>query len=412
MKMEMERRSIALFSLVGALSATSLYSDVAFGDYVPLLVGAAPKERPWVTDLAVGDFSGDGVDDIAFCEGKLNEIGLLIGKGDGTFEEFPSIGSIMGPAHIEVVDFDQDGDGDLLVACMGVVFPNNEKIGSVVILENKGSLQFERHTILENTSRVTDVQAGDLDGDGDLDLAVAQFGYIQGKVQWFENRGNWEFRANVLLDLPGAIHSPIFDADQDGDLDIVSIISQQWEEVYLFRNESGSFKGEVIYGNFNEDFGSSGISLADLDQDGDQDILYTNGDGFDYAIPGSRPWHGVQWLENDGAGGFKYHRVGDFSGAYSPIAVDVDQDGDLDIVASSCFNDWIRQDASSLTCFVNDGNLNFTAVPLAAKPSHISVVKAVDLDGDGIEELITGGFHAYPPWDKMSRITLWKKRKP
>jgi hypothetical protein len=40
------------------------------------------------------------------------------------------------------------------------------------------------------------------------------------------------------------------------------------------------------------------------------------------------------------------------------------------------------------------------------------VVKAVDLDGDGIEELITGGFHAYPPWDKMSRITLWKKRKP
>jgi hypothetical protein len=405
----MEVRLIALLSLIGALSTTDAYSDVSFGDYVPLRIGAEPKERPWVTDLAVGDFSGDGVDDIAFCEGKLNEIGLLIGKGDGTFSESPSVGSIMGPAHIEVVDFDQDGDGDLLVACMGVVFPSNEKIGSVVILENQGGLRFKRHTILENTFRVTDVQAGDLDGDGDLDLSVAQFGYIQGEVQWLENLGNWEFRGKALLDLPGAIHSPIFDADMDGDLDIVSLISQQWEEVHLFRNERGSFKAEVVYGNFNEDFG---ISLADLDQDGDQDILYTNGDGFDYAIPGSRPWHGVQWLENDGDGGFKYHRVGDFSGAYSPIAVDVDQDGDLDIVASSCFNDWIRQDAYSLTCFVNDGNLNFTAVPLATEPSHISVVKAVDLDGDGIEELITGGFHAYPPWDKMSRITLWKKRKP
>ncbi len=408
----MMRRLLGWLSMVVVLSPSYVCADVTFGHYVPTGIGTEPKERPWVTDLAVGDFSGDGIDDIAFCEGKLNQIGLLVGKGDGTFEESASIGSIMGPAHVEVVDFDRDGDGDLLVACMGVVFPSNEKIGSVVILENTGGMQFKRHTILENTFRVTDVQAGDLDGDGDLDLAVAQFGYIQGEVRWIENRGNWEFKSTSLISLPGAIHSPVFDTDSDGDLDIVSIISQQWEEVHLFRNESGSFKGEVIYGNFNEDFGSSGISLADLDQDGDQDILYTNGDGFDYAIPGSRPWHGVQWLENDGNGGFKYHRIGDFSGAYSPIAVDVDQDGDLDIVASSCFNDWIREDAYSLTCFVNDGSLNFTAVPLASEPSHISVVKAVDLDGDGIEELVTGGFHAYPPWDKMSRITLWKKRKP
>lgn len=394
------------------LGTSSGYAEVAFGDYVPKRIGKEPVERPWVTDIAVGDFSGDGVHDIAYCEGKLNEIGLLVGKGDGSFSEAKPVGSIMGPAHVEIVDFDQDGDGDLLVACMGVVFPSNEKIGSVVILENRGSMRFERHTVLENTHRVTDVQAGDFDGDGDLDLSLAQFGYFDGQVQWLENLGGWEFRAEPLLDLPGAIHAPIFDADSDGDLDFVSIISQQWEELHLFRNEAGVFQSEVVYGNFNEDFGSSGISLADLDQDGDEDILYTNGDGFDYAIPGSRPWHGVQWLENDGKGGFKDHRVGDFSGAYSPIAVDVDEDGDLDIIASSCFNDWLREDAYSLMCFLNDGSQNFTAVPLASSPSHLSVVKAVDLDGDGIEELVTGGFHAYPPWEKLSRISVWKKGVP
>lgn len=367
-------------------------------------------DHPWVTDLNVGDISGDGVIDIAYCEGKRNQIGLLIGRGDGTFEKSVMIEGVKGPAHVEVVDIDFDGDGDLLVASMGLIFPNNDKIGSVVVLENQGQLKFETHVLLENVARVTDVQAGDLDGDGDLDLSIAQFGYLEGEVRWMENLGDWKFQSHELIDLPGAIHAPVADVDADGDLDIVSIISQDWEEIHLFRNDGGAFQSEVVFGSLNEDYGSSGICLSDFDQDGDLDILYTNGDGFDYAIPGSRPWHGVQWLRNDGTGSFEYLRVGDFAGAYSPIAVDVDQDGDLDLIASSCFNDWSKPDAYSLMLFENDGSMNFTPKPLATQPTHISVVKAADLDGDGIEELITGGFHAYPPWDRMSRVGVWKRR--
>ena len=42
------------------------------------------------------------------------------------------------------------------------------------------------------------------------------------------------------------------------------------------------------------------MTLVDMDRDGDPDILYANGDAFEYAPPNSRPWQGVQWLENRG----------------------------------------------------------------------------------------------------------------
>ena len=208
-----------------------------------------------------------------------------------------------------------DGDIDLLVAQMTMIFPNNDKIGAVVVLENNGQQEFTNHVIIDKIARVTDVEAGDLDGDGDIDLVVAEFGYDDGEIRWLENKGNWHFESHILQSLSGTIHTPIADMDNDGDLDIVALVSQEWEEIYIFENDGkGNFKPHLIWGSANEDFGSSGISLVDLNQDGYMDILYTNGDAFDYIPPGPRPWHGVQWLENKGNLKFEYHRIADFPG--------------------------------------------------------------------------------------------------
>ena len=57
-------------------------------------------------------------------------------------------------------------------------------------------------------------------------------------------------------------------------MDFVSLVSQEWEEIYVFENDGrGNFKSHLVWGSTNEDYGSSGIRLVDLNQDGSVDIL-------------------------------------------------------------------------------------------------------------------------------------------
>ncbi|MHC5185174.1 MAG: FG-GAP-like repeat-containing protein, partial [Planctomycetota bacterium] len=183
--------------------------------------------------------------------------------------------------------------------------------------------------------------------------------------------------------------------------------------IYIFENDGqANFKTNLIYGSANEDFGSSGISLIDLDKDGDEDILYTNGDAFDYIPPQPRPWHGVQWLENKGGLKFDYHRVGDFNGAYFANGVDVDHDDDLDIFVVSNFNTWEDPEAQSFVWFENDGQMNFVYRHITSDPTHLLVLDSADMDGNGWTDFVSGGMHAYPPYDRMSRVILWLNNWP
>jgi hypothetical protein len=379
--------------------------------FIPKPIGTPFEGKPWISHVTLVDFDRDGRKDVLACDDKLNAVVWLRQRADGGFAESTLAADLPGVVHVEAVDMDGDGDLDLLAACMGEVFPNNDKIGSVVILENDGHQHFTRHTIIEHVARVTDVQAGDFNGDGKLDLAIAQFGYDQGEIRWMENIGDWQFKSHNLLSLSGTINVCVADMNGDGTNDIVAVVSQQWEEVYLFSNDGhGNFTNKILFGSTNEDFGSSGISLSDLNRDGRPDILYTNGDGFAYADPGTRPWHGVQWLENRGDGFFRFHRIGNVPGAYSAVGVDLDGDGFMDVVCTSGFNDWSRPKAVSVVAFMNDGKMNFTEHVLAYAPTQLITLAAADMDGSGRPSLVTGGFYSYPPFDRMSRITLWRPR--
>jgi hypothetical protein len=255
---------------------------------------------------------------------------------------------------------------------------------------------------------VADAEAGDLDGDGDLDIAVAGFGYDSGDTSWLENKGGWRFDQHVLLRLSGPINAVITDFNRDDRPDIVALVSQEWEEIWAFVNDGrGHFTTRMLWGSTNADFGSSWISVVDLDRDNDPDIVYSNGDAFDYAPANSRPWQGVQWLENLGDLRFAFHRIADLPGASSPQAVDIDGDGDLDIVVASANNDWDNPAAPSLVLLENNGLQQFTMRTIASSPTHLITLAAADLNGDGRPDLIAGAMHISRPYDRLGRITAW-----
>ncbi len=191
-------------------------------------------------------------------------------------------------------------------------------------------------------------------------------------------------------------------------MDIITLISQQWEEIYLFINDGkGQFNSILINGITNPDFGSSSIYLSDFDQDKDIDILYTNGDAFDYRPPVPRPWHGVNWVENKGNNRFEYHRIANFGGAFNARPIDIDSDGDKDIFVVSTFNQWDIPESQSFIWLENDGNMNFERHDIANNPTHILPLEMGDFNNDGQIDFVTGGMHVYPPYDRMARVLLW-----
>jgi hypothetical protein len=384
--------------------------------FTPQPIGAAIDHPPWIANVCVVDLDGDGKLDVLFCEAKDNKVCWLRQISPGVFEEKVLAENLRCPVHVEAADMNGSGHLDVLVASMGEVFPNNDRIGTVYILENDGHQNFTPHIVLENTSRVNDIRAADLNGDGKMDLVLAQFGYDQGEVSWLERTGKWEFRRHVLLELSGAINVVVADFNGDHLPDVAAQISQQWEEIYYFQNQGGGrFSTNRIWASTNEDYGSSGMIVADLNRDGRPDLVFSNGDGFGPAVtPGPRPWHGLQWLENVGEGNFRYHRIGNLPGAYSPVAIDLDGDGAMDVVAVSAYADWTNKNRNiaSLQWFRNDGHMNFEPFVLARAPKDLITLAAGDLDGTGRPSLVTGGFYIYPPYDSMGRITLWRRDPP
>ena len=377
--------------------------------YTAQPIGDPVTGHPWIAHLCVVDLDGDGLPDVLVCDGQSNQLRWIRQSPRGVYTE-TTIGDVMGPAHVQPYDVYHSGRLDLLVASMGQIFPCNDRIGSIVIFENLGNGQFRKHVVAEHMDRVADVRGADLLGNGVTQLVAGCFGYDQGSSWWFENKGDWKFEGHIVNSQSGPVHTPVADYDGDGKVDFADLISQEWEEVHLFVNQGGGkFKDTIIWGSTNEDYGSSGLEVVDINRDGRPDLLYANGDAFDYARPGPRPWHGIQWLENKGGNQWVFHRVGDFPGAYGPSAGDLNGDGFIDLVAASGFNDWSNPNAVSLMAWLNDGHENFTPVVLAHSPTHLLVTAIADLDGDGVPEIITGGFHAYPPYDRMSRILLWKR---
>jgi FG-GAP-like repeat len=254
-------------------------------------------------------------------------------------EQAQVIARIPHPCRTTVVDLDGDGILDILVANLGIFEPGETDQGSVVWLRGLGQGEYEPHTLISGLGRVVEVQAADFDGDGDLDLVVAVFGnFHTGMILYLENlTEDWsepDFEPTVIDSHTGTSDVPIVDINNDGRPDFIALQSQQHERIVAFINVGkGRFRSELIYAAPHPRWGSTGIKLVDVDGDGRIDVLYNHGDSVQVP-PIPRPYHGVSWLQNQGTFPFKYHRIAHLPGAHTCQPADLQGDGRVSIVSS------------------------------------------------------------------------------
>ena len=298
-------------------------------DFLPLIV--AEEGAPVTANVRTMDVDGDGEDEVVFTEPIAGRIGWVESTCVYGACEATLIEGLGAPVRTSSADLDGNGIVELIVADIGILYPSNEKSGRILSIENG-----EVTVLIDGLGRPVCAEPADLDGDGDLDLTLCEFGHDEGSISWLEQNDSGGWEQHILDARPGGIHAMPHDMDGDGDMDIVATISQDSEDIMYYRNEGGGqFHSIILYDASEAWFGMSGLRLVDLDVDGDMDIVFTNGDTMDFDTPeGIDPnqLHGVAWLENDGTANFTHHDLVRNWGAYDTVMLDWEGDGDLDML--------------------------------------------------------------------------------
>ena len=240
--------------------------------------------------------------------------------GNGKFQA-RRVGISGGAYALDVSDLDGDGDADVMATY------GDFRGGSIVWYENAdGKGAFSSHSVGPLSGRSMSVVTSDIDGDGDLDvLSASQVRYA---TFWYENvDGQGTFGAEKRISEQGA--GSVFAADIDGDADIdvlasISDVAEGAGEIVWYENMDG--KGNFGTANRITPLRVAySVAAADLDDDGDLDVIAGSGSG----RPGNP---GLAWHENDGRGSFTQHSiVADAAGGVS--VHDMNGDGRTDILA-------------------------------------------------------------------------------
>lgn len=336
--------------------------------------------------------------ELLFCDmrgGDVRRVKFTAGK-----VETELIARLQHPAHVERHDFDGDGRLDYLVADLGSFPPEDHQKGRVLWLRARENGDgYETVVLKAGIGRACDVRPGDFDGDGDTDLVVAEFGWRKtGRIllltQSGVKAGVPQFETTVIDKRHGTIHVPTVDLNGDGRLDFIALISQEYETVEAFLNRGdGTFEKKTVLAPNDPSYGSSGIELADVDGDGDLDIVYTNGDSLDSFY--LKPTHAIHWLENTGSFPFQRHEIAKMPGVSRAVAADVDGDGDIDIVAAAYLPPRVvtelkGQQFESLAWFEQRKPGEFVRHRLQQSAVGHLALDAGDFDGDGRIDLAVG----------------------
>jgi len=330
--------------------------------------GTAPSS------VAVGDFNGDGIQDLALA--NRNNIALLFGNGDGTFQEAQTFGSGTSPTWVVADDFNRDGALDLAVAAW--------TSGDVSVFLGNGDGTFQDALVFHAaaSARLMAMAMGDFNGDGVEDLVVVNRGpeplYDDGSVVVFLGNGDGSFQeGRSFLTGPNPQRIAVGDFNADGAQDL-ALANGDFVSVSVFLgNGDGTFQSgpRVAVGE------GAGVSVGDFNGDGALDLATVNGFSDTFSV-----------VLGKGDGTFvepPSFRAGNT--AVAAAAADFNGDGALDLaVANARSND--------LSVLLGNGDGTFQEPRNFGAGSVPSSVAVGDFNGDGVKDVVVANAGTDPQY--------------
>jgi hypothetical protein len=362
-----------------------------------------------VVALVVVDIYGNGNLDVAAATSSA--VNVLAGDGDGTLTPRSPLPIARSTSFLMAADLTADGYIDLVASSFA------HDGGAVSVLLNRGDGVFASAAFYPVEGRPRRVAAGDLEGDGDLDIVIAQSG-DRWAFQVLLGDGDGGFVPGELIPLrAGGINVAGGDLDGDGDWDLVAgYSSADLDEIDILKgNGTGSFlraqelSADTVDGLVVADLegdgdldlltgtrGTSGVALhvnvrhgafhttaksigmfrdltaGDFDRDGDNDVAI----GFGNLLR-------ILWTGVAGRLSFRNEHIGGDINPHGIAVADFNQDGAFDVAVPN-------GGRATVTVLRNAGAGNFRfGSPILTGASRLDSMTAGDVDGDGFADLVT-----------------------